>query len=143
MAACLDSLGATVDVVPLHACAGLPAIDIYDGVIPLGGAMNAEDEGRFPFLAETATLLISATRRHIPALDAGALWRHGGDGGELALAGRSDRLFAGFPETPIAFQWHEDAFEPPPGSMLLADSDRDSPQAFSLATSMVCNSIQK
>ncbi|MGH2409362.1 MAG: type 1 glutamine amidotransferase, partial [Chloroflexota bacterium] len=48
----------------------------------------------------------------------------------LTEAGLADPLFQNLPSRPITFQWHEDAFALPDGATLLADSPRDSLQAF-------------
>jgi GMP synthase-like glutamine amidotransferase len=48
----------------------------------------------------------------------------------ITESGRHDPLFRGFDSQFITFQWHEDAFDLSPGATLLADSSRDSFQAF-------------
>jgi GMP synthase (glutamine-hydrolysing) len=150
------ALGAEVHVVPVHSGTLLPSIDGFHAVIPLGGAMNAEDDDHFPFLGQTVSLLRAAAERGVPVLGVclgaqllaralGArIWRRpqmevGYFPIRLTPEGRADRLFSGFNPHPVAFQWHEDAFDLPSGATLLADSDRDTAQAFKLGT---CYGVQ-
>ncbi len=156
LASCLESLGADVHVVRVHGGDRLPNVTQYDGVIPLGGTMNAEDDAHYPSLGETVSLLRVAARRRIPVLgiclgaqllarSLGArIWRKsrmevGYFPVQLTAAGRRDPLFAGFADVLLTFQWHEDAFDLPPGAALLAMSDRDTAQVFKLGS---CYGVQ-
>ncbi len=147
LAAHFASAGAAADVLRLHAGEHLPPLDRYHGMVVLGGAMNAEDDERFPFLSDVTALLRQAADRGLPVLGiclggqllaralGARVWRKermelGYFRIRLTAAGRADRLFAGISGEPLALQWHEDAFDVPAGAVLLADSDRDSAQAF-------------
>jgi GMP synthase (glutamine-hydrolysing) len=148
----MAALGAQCDVVRTHLGDALPSLDGYQGLVALGGAMNAEDDHNHPYLPGVVELLQDARRRNLPTLGVclggqllarslGArVWRKermeiGYFPVRITEAGQKDALFQGFSTTPIAFQWHEDAFDLPDGATLLADSSRDSFQAFRLGNS--------
>jgi GMP synthase (glutamine-hydrolysing) len=143
----MEALGAECDVVRTHLREALPSLGAYQGIIALGGAMNAEDDHHHPYLPEVVGLLREARGRGLPTLGVclggqllarslGArVWRKpqmeiGYFPVRITEYGRDDPLFLGFDRDFIAFQWHEDAFDLPPGATLLADSSRDSYQAF-------------
>jgi GMP synthase (glutamine-hydrolysing) len=147
-----ESLGAQLEVVRVHRGQKLPDIGDFHGVIPLGGYMSAEDDEHFPYLGETALMLREATQRGVPVLGiclgaqilaramGARIWRKprmevGFFPIHLTTAGIGDPLFAGISTSPISFQWHEDAFDLPASAVLLADSGRDSAQAFRIGTS--------
>lgn len=143
----LEALGAHCDVAQPYAGDTIPMLDRYDGLIVLGGAMNAEEDARYPYLVETVSTLRDAHRRGLPTLGVclggqllaralGArVWRKpateiGYFPIDLSEAGRADPLFQDLPSPLLAFQWHEDAFDLPTGATLLADSTRDTLQAY-------------
>jgi GMP synthase-like glutamine amidotransferase len=140
-------LGAQFEVVQLFAAEPLPALDGYDGLVVLGGVMNAENDQHYPYLRDCVALLQDASRRRLLTLGICL-------GGQLVArslgvritrkekteigfypitittAGQADPLFRNLPATLLTFQWHEDAFTLPVGATALADSPRDSLQAF-------------
>jgi GMP synthase (glutamine-hydrolysing) len=143
----LAAMGADIDVVRTYANDPLPALDDYHGLIPLGGAMNAEDDENHPYLKSVVNLIQEASRRNLPTMGVclggqlvaralGArVWRKpsmeiGYFPVDLTPEGQADPLFQGFDRELLAFQWHEDAFDLPLGATLLADSKRDTIQAF-------------
>jgi GMP synthase-like glutamine amidotransferase len=139
--------GAVLDVARLYAGDPLPSPDGYDALIALGGEMNAYEDDRYPFLPAAVAALQEAHRRSLPilgvclggqllarALGAAVRRKPATEVGyfpiSLTEAGRRDPLFAGWLGQPLTFQWHEDAFDLPDGATLLADSPRDSLQAY-------------
>jgi GMP synthase-like glutamine amidotransferase len=140
-------MGVDFEIVHTHGGDELPSLDGYQALIALGGAMNAEDDDNHPYLADVVTLLQDATARNLPTLGVclggqliaralGArVWQKpsmeiGYFPIDLTEAGLADPLFRGFDRELMAFQWHEDAFDLPLGATLLADSTRDTLQAF-------------
>ncbi|MDI6906038.1 MAG: type 1 glutamine amidotransferase [Thermoanaerobacterales bacterium] len=119
----------------------LPAtLDGYQALIILGGPMGANDEDRFPYLGKVMRLIRDAAQRDLPTLGIclGGQLIAKALGGRVAKsqraelgwyrvsltgAGQESPLFARFPESFPVFQWHEDAFEPPPGAELLVYGD--------------------
>jgi GMP synthase-like glutamine amidotransferase len=120
----LIDAGLTVDVREPFAGEALPEprrIDDFSGLVVLGGAMNVDEEGRFPFLAEERVLLAEALRRDVPILGIclGAQQLAAAIGGEVFtrpepevgwlpvdVVVTSDPLFAGVENPFHAFQWH-------------------------------------
>jgi GMP synthase (glutamine-hydrolysing) len=118
-----------------------------EAVFSLGGPMNVYETERYPFLAQEESFLRMAVQEGIPVLGiclgaqllAKALgakviklsekeigWH------EISLTeeGRKDALFAHLPKRFPVYQWHEDAFEIPPGAAKLASSEICETQAF-------------
>lgn len=125
----------------------LPAIEDVAGAIVLGGPMNVDETGRFPFLAAErewlATLLDTSTPvlgiclgSQMMARARGAVVRPNGKKEigyypiRLTGEGRRDPLFAGLPDEFETFHWHGDRFEIPSGSANLATSEICDRQAF-------------
>ena len=127
-----------------------PATQPYHGVVVLGGPMNVDETGKFPWLADEVKLLQSALRRQLPVLGvclgaqlmakaAGAAVRTGEAGQELGWfpirlseAGRQDPLFEGLPDEFTVFHWHGDTYELPAKATHLASSQQYAQQAFRL-----------
>ena len=100
-----------------------------DGLVVLGGAMDADETGDFPHLARTMDLLADAAARSAPALGiclgaqlaAAALGGRsypGPDGEELGWtkveltdAGRADPVLGALQEPAELFEWHHDTFD--------------------------------
>lgn len=130
----------------------LPAADRIDALMVLGGAMGANDDDRYPFLADLKRLIRAAVIAGKPYLGvclggqllASALgaavvsnrWEElGMQEVRLTAAGLADRLFRGVPERFPAFQWHHDSFDLPDGAVLLASSPACPHQAFRVGSS--------
>jgi GMP synthase-like glutamine amidotransferase len=143
----LADLGARCDVVRPYEGDAVPSPDGVDGLVVLGGAMNAEQDAEHPYLPAVVLALRDAHRGGIPTLGVclggqllaralGArVWRK--DAPEVGYfpidftaAGRADPLFRDLPSPFLTLQWHEDAFDLPAGATLLADSRRDTLQAY-------------
>jgi len=127
-----------------------PADDAgFDGLIVMGGPMNAEEDDLHPHLPETARLIRRFHEQDKPVLGIclGAqltarafgkkVHRHGAHEKafhKLALteAGRADPLLAGTGPEEHLFQWHEDTFDLPDGAQLLMTGSTCRHQAFRL-----------
>jgi GMP synthase (glutamine-hydrolysing) len=124
-----------------------PQVRELSAVIVLGGAMGVHDTDRHPFLIELKDFIRGCVAEAIPYLgiclggqllaDAlggtvttGACGEKGTLTVCLSLEGKGDPLFAGVPEEFVTFQWHNDCFEPPAGSVPLASSPVCPGQAF-------------
>ncbi|MGD9734328.1 MAG: type 1 glutamine amidotransferase [Solirubrobacterales bacterium] len=112
----------------------------YDAVLVLGGAMNADQRDRHPWLAEEDRLLRGLIERGTPLLGlclggqlvaeaAGASARRatrpeiGWHPVALSAEGRRDPLLAPLAPGFEAFQWHSYEFTLPPDAVPLASSD--------------------
>jgi GMP synthase-like glutamine amidotransferase len=118
-----------------------------EAIIVLGGPMNANEEDRFPFLKEEDIFIKKAIKKEIPILGiclgaqllakaCGAKVRKakkkeiGWYKISLTAEGKKDRLFQGLDSKLDVFQWHEDTFELPANTGLLATSIICKNQAF-------------
>ncbi|MEU6645815.1 type 1 glutamine amidotransferase [Saccharomonospora sp. NPDC046836] len=123
----------------------------YQGLVCLGGQMNAEDDTRYPWLADVRRLLSLAAGAGLPTLGiclgaqllavaTGGRVARGSDGPEAGpgLVAKKDAawidpLFAELPLMQDVMQFHADAIEQlPPGAELLASAPRYPHQAFRL-----------
>jgi GMP synthase (glutamine-hydrolysing) len=107
------------------------------GLIPLGGAMNTDEDDRYPWLAEELRLLGEAVARDTPVLGIclGAQLLAAATGGRVYHRERAERgwmqvdvtgedpLFAGLARRFWTLEWHGDSFEAPPGALLFAERD--------------------
>ncbi|TCL72414.1 GMP synthase-like glutamine amidotransferase [Hydrogenispora ethanolica] len=116
----------------------------YQGLVLMGGVMNAYQEAEYPFLRTDLAYVGQALRLDLPILGfcLGAQLCARYLGGpvtknprpelgwyELRREGESS-LLDGFPERFRVFQWHEDSFAIPPGGRRLASSASCPNQAF-------------
>lgn len=127
------------------------SVDGYQGLICLGGGMNAEDDVAHPWLRGVRDLLAEAARCGLPTLGIclGAQLLAVASGGRVAAgesgpevgaclvakkdAAWADPLFADLPLMPDVMHFHEDAMTSlPPGAVLLASAPRYPNQAFRL-----------
>ena len=147
----LTGAGAELDV-RLPRVDQLPEdLDGYQGVVCLGGGMNAEDDERHPWLRKVRALLASAAHGNIPtlAICLGAQLLAVATGGRVSKSERgpevgaflivkkdaawTDPLFADLPLMPDVLQFHGDVITAlPPGAVLLASSPHHPHQAYRL-----------
>ncbi|MBN2476981.1 MAG: type 1 glutamine amidotransferase [Pirellulales bacterium] len=125
----------------------LPAVDTFDFLVVLGGPMNVDQHGAYPWLAEEKRLLgeaIARGRRVLgiclgaqlaaQALGARVMPNRHREIGWFPVSLTAEGQAAGFlkdlpPEFP-AFHWHGDTFEIPAGAVRLAGSAACPAQAF-------------
>lgn len=125
--------------------------DNLEAVVSLGGPMNVYEEDKYPFLRAEHEFLKKIVAREIPfigiclgaqllAKACGAKVRQSPEKEigflpvRLTGDGRRDPLFEGLPGKIDVFHWHEDMFELPPGSALLASSRGCPHQAFKVGS---------
>lgn len=125
----------------------LPGISEISALIVMGGAMGANDDARYPFLADLKDLIRLIVAARIPylgiclggqllaaALGAKVVSKRWEELGTMPVsltpAGEEDHLFSGIAETFSTFQWHHDSFDIPAGAVLLASSALCPHQAF-------------
>jgi GMP synthase (glutamine-hydrolysing) len=127
-------------------------LDGADGLVVLGGVMDADETHAYPHLARTMDLVRDAAARSAPTLGIclGAQLAAAALGGraypgpageelgwtkvELTEAGRTDPVTGALHEPAELFEWHHDTFDPPPGATLLAGGAVYSSQAFRLGS---------
>lgn len=111
--------------------------ETVDAAIPLGGAMNVDEEDRYPWLAAEKRLLAELLERGTPLLGvclgaqlvadaAGAEVRRASEPEigwyEVELEPSDDPVVGPLPERFTAFGWHSYGFALPPGAVPLARS---------------------
>ena len=131
-----------------HGGEPLPETEALTGAVVLGGTMCALDEGRHPFLRGVRGFMARALRTGLPLLGiclggqilaevaGGRVYRnrHGEKGiRQIQCTGPPTALFQGIGEAFIAFHWHDDSFDPPPGAPVLARTAACPHQAFQAA----------
>lgn len=122
-------------------------IEGADGLILLGGPMGVYEERQYPFLREERRLIEAGLKKEKPilgiclgsqllatvlgaAVTRGKEKEIGWHSVYLSEAARSDPLLKGMDPSFVAYHWHGDIFDLPPGAVLLASSDRTACQAF-------------
>lgn len=126
----------------------LPSASDVSGLVLMGGPMSANDDSRYPFLADELRLVGDCVRQGVPVLGvclgaqllARALGARvlRGDRSEVGVgevrlleAAARDPVLGGLPPSLPVLHWHEETFELPPGGRLLASSAAYRNQAFS------------
>ena len=147
----LTGAGAELDV-RLPPANPLPEnLDGYQGVVCLGGGMNADDDSRHPWLPKVRQLLASAAYGNVPtlAICLGAQLLAVATGGRVGKSDKgpeigavlvakkdaawTDPLFAELPLMPDVLQFHGDVITTlPVGAVLLASSPEFPHQAYRL-----------
>ena len=125
----------------------LPEPEEFDWLIAIGGPMNIYEEDRFPWLAREKTFIKDAIDSGKIVLgvclgaqliaDALGARVHKNQHPEIGWfdvrltdAASKSRVFRRLPERFIAFHWHGDTFDLPPGATWIAESDACRNQAF-------------
>ncbi|CAN5737480.1 type 1 glutamine amidotransferase [soil metagenome] len=146
LADALESAGVPFAVARTWELAPPPSLDGVSALVVLGGEQNADDTSSHPYLATNRAILGEAVARDIPVLGVclGAQILARALGGRVTPAavrdigwqpievlpeGRMDPVAGAFASCERLFQWHEDCFEVPSGSVLLA-RNAVGPQAF-------------
>lgn len=124
-----------------------PPAEKLSPIILLGGYMGVNDRASLTYLQSAAEWLAVEVGRGRPilAICLGAQLLAHALGAEvhsqcrqekgvreisLSPAGAVDPLFTGLPNPFVGFEWHNDSFELPKGSVLLAETEVCSAQAF-------------
>lgn len=122
----------------------LPGLDSALGLVVLGGAMNADEVGSFPWLKDVRELVADAIEADVPVLGvclgaqilaraAGAVV-HAGATHEIGFhpvkVVADDPVVAPFAEVGEVFQFHNDVCDLPRGAQLLAAGRQVDVQAF-------------
>ena len=127
--------------------AALPEPTAYDAIIALGGPQHVYDIDKYQYFVQEKELIRSAVTQDIPFLGIclGGQLLAAAFGGLVSShtvtevgfydvpfteAAKHDPLFTGLPGYQKVFHWHEDAFEIPHGSILLATTETTRNQAF-------------
>jgi GMP synthase-like glutamine amidotransferase len=138
--------GLACDVVNVEE-ATLPDPTSYAAIIALGGPQHVYNIDKYPYFTQEKALICRAIKHDIPFLGIclGGQLLAAALGGQvshhtlteigfynvpLTNTGQQDPLFMGLPGYQKVFHWHEDTFELPPGSILLATNETTSNQAF-------------
>ena len=117
------------------------------GVVMLGGTMCVHDTDRFPFLRDVKRFIAELLRRGTPyfgiclggqllaeVLGAPVHRNRFGEKGPRAVSltegSLDDPLWGALPKEFITFEWHDDSFDLPAGSIRLASSESCPNQAF-------------
>jgi GMP synthase (glutamine-hydrolysing) len=146
LAELLDEYGLAYDTINVEQTP-LPAPAAYDAIIALGGPQHVYNIDKYPYFIAEKALIQRAVADGIPFLGIclGAQLLAAALGGSVSqhslieigfydvpftAAGQQDPLFANLPGYQKVFHWHEDAFELPPGGILLASNTTTRNQAF-------------
>ncbi len=142
----LQERGLTYDVVNVEETT-LPEPTSYDAIIALGGPQHVYNIDKYPYFTPEKALIRRAIEHDIPFLGIclGGQLLAASLGAQVSQhtlteigfytvpftdAGQQDPLFKNLPGYQKVFHWHEDSFELPPGSILLATNETTSNQAF-------------
>lgn len=144
---CLKHENIPYQILTLNPFVGLPKPDDFTHIVLLGGPMNVYEEDRYPFLREEDFFIKEAIQRgkSILGICLGAQLIAKALGARVFKApvkeigcydvsltriGSIDPLFSLLPITFSVFQWHEDTFDIPHRSTLIATSPLIPYQAF-------------
>lgn len=148
------AVGGRLDLREAERGVSLPAgADGHDGLILLGGVMNALDDERCPHFPALLALVreFAAHNRPVLGVCLGAQLLARAFGGAIRLGGAPefgfvplhalpaagrDPLLAGLPFPTAIMQWHDDTFDLPPGAVHLLRSAACPNQAFRIGASV-------
>lgn len=146
----LEDAGVVLDVRRPYVGEALPAdLTGHEGMVVLGGAMNADEDAAHPWLVPTKELIRTAVRDGVPTLGVclghqlaavalgGAVGRNP-RGRQIGVydvgwteEASTDPLLSGLATPRRAIQWNEDlVLVPPPGATLLGATSLDEIQAM-------------
>ncbi len=128
----------------------LPDPEDTDGLLILGGSMNIYQEGEFPFLKESKSLIrafIDAGKKVFGICLGAQLISevlgakiHKNDHLEIGwwdVQVRNTGLFSDFPPLTTLFHWHGDIFDLPQGATLFASTGISSHQAYTVGDNIL------
>ncbi len=141
--------GHELAVTSVFAGSPLPVVDGSDAILLMGGGMGANDDDRYPWLAEEKRFIercllaggkmvgVCLGAQLIAAASGARVYRNphkeiGWFPVDLTPAGRRSPLFEGWPDSFTALHWHGDTFDLPAGAVHLASSAATERQAFLL-----------
>ena len=147
LAVWLRARGATLSTTRLWAGDPLPVPETFDWLVVMGGAMNADEEARYPWLADEKRLIerAIAARKHVLGVCLGSQLiaralgarvtrnRHPEIGWfpiERAPGAQASAVGRALPARAEVFHWHGDTFALPEGATQLARSAACEQQAF-------------
>jgi GMP synthase-like glutamine amidotransferase len=146
----LEGAGHRISGSRLYASPELPSPGSIDALVVMGGPMSVNDEGEYPWLAREKRLVRDAIDSGKPVLGiclgaqliASALGskvyrnaeREIGWSPVEGISSDDPSLFR-FPPTTLAFHWHGETFDLPPGATRIARSAACGNQAFQLGGS--------
>ena len=125
----------------------IPDPQDYGAVIVLGGAQNANEDEKYPYLTQEKACIRRVVEQETPflgiclggqllaaAFDA-RVSRHtlteiGFSDVQMTDEGQRDPLYARLPGSQRVYQWHEDTFALPQGAVRLATNEQTENQAF-------------
>ena len=146
--AALAEAGAELDHRLVHRGEALPAdASGHDAAVILGGGQNALDDENYPYIPALLELIRDFDRRDRAMLgiclgsqlmarafggvnQIGGASEFGWQTVTLEPAARDDAVLGALPPSFPIFQWHDDTFSLPPGSVRLASSAVAANQAF-------------
>jgi GMP synthase (glutamine-hydrolysing) len=144
---CLEQENISYQILDLKPSVHFPKLDGLTHIVILGGPMNVYEEDCYPFLKDEDLFIKEAIQRgkRILGICLGAQLIAKALGAKVFKApekeigwyyvsltriGSHDPLFYNLPKTFPVFQWHEDTFEIPNSSKLIATSTSVPNQAF-------------
>lgn len=148
IAQALDEAGAKVDRIDAHTGEKVPAgPNGYDALVVLGGAQNAVADEAHPYLRDLASLMqeFAVSNRAVLGVCLGSQILARGLGGRNLIGhapefgwkkvrltddGMLDPVMRSVPREFSTFQWHDDTFSLPDGSVRLASNPAALNQAF-------------
>lgn len=147
LAVWLRERGATLSTTRLWAGDPLPAPEAFDWLLVMGGAMNADEEARYPWLADEKRAIerAIAARKHVVGVCLGSQLiarvlgakvtrnRHPEIGWfpiERVEGAQASAVGRALPARAEVFHWHGDTFALPEGAIQLARSAACEQQAF-------------
>lgn len=144
----LEEAGAEIDTREVFAGDALPqSAEGYDALIALGGAQNALDDEKYPYIPALLDLIreFQERDRSVLGICLGSQLVARAYGGANIIGGapefgwrrialtddaREDAVLGSLPADFPIFQWHDDTFTLPEGAIRLASSDAAANQAF-------------
>jgi GMP synthase-like glutamine amidotransferase len=145
MEALIRSRGHSLSASRLHASPDLPCLADFDALVAMGGSMSVNDEADYPWLAPEKRLVREAALAGKPVLGvclgaqliAASLGARVYPNAEREIgwfpiegAAPPDPALFSFPSPILAFHWHGETFDLPPGAARLARSEACANQAF-------------